>query len=94
MGTLTSPFFNLLIASSSFGFTEMILTEDRIESGIKSGKIPMATSSNAVTKPFGGKKEVNVVYGQKSHRKIYLHQSMGAVLISNLMLSQQQHQGN
>ena len=69
MGTLTCPFFNLLIGSSSFGFTEMILTGERIESSIKSGKIPMATSSNTVKKPFGGKKEVNVVYGHKGHSK-------------------------
>ena len=38
MGTLTGPFFNLLIRSSSSGFTEMVLTGERIESGIKSGK--------------------------------------------------------
>ena len=63
MGTLTSPFFNLLIGSSSSGFTELIMTGERVESGTKSGKIPMATSSNAVKKPFGGTKESNVVYG-------------------------------
>ena len=42
MGILTGPFFNLLIGSSLSGFTEMILTGERIENGIKSGKIPMA----------------------------------------------------
>ena len=44
MGTLTGPFFNLLIGSSSSGFTELILTGERVESGIKSGKIPMAST--------------------------------------------------
>ena len=62
MGTLTGLFFNLLIGSSLSGFTEMILNEERIESSIKSGKIPMASTSNDVKKPFVGKKETNVVY--------------------------------
>ena len=61
MGTLTGPFFNLLIGSSSFGFTEMVLTGEGIESGIKSGKIPVAASSKAEKKPFAGKREDNVV---------------------------------
>ena len=63
MCTLSGPFFNLLIGSSSSGFTELILTGERVESGIKSGKIPMASTSTAVKKPFVGKKETNVVYG-------------------------------
>ena len=73
MDTLTGPFFNLLIGSSSLGFTELILTGEQIESGIKSGKNPMATSSNAVKKPFVGKKETNVVYGQKRSSKNGCH---------------------
>ena len=39
LGTLSGPFFNHLIGSSSTGFTELILTEERVEAGIKSGKI-------------------------------------------------------
>ena len=46
MGTLTGPFFNLLIRSSSSGFTELILTSERVESG----KIPRASTSNIVKK--------------------------------------------
>ena len=38
MGTLTGPFFNHLIVSSSSGFTELILIEEHVQSGIKSGK--------------------------------------------------------
>ena len=58
MGTLTGPIFNLLIGSSSSGFTELILTGERVESGIRSGKIPIASTStsNIVKKPFTGKK--------------------------------------
>ena len=44
MGTLTGPFFNHLIGSSSAGFTELILTGERVEVGIKSGKTQGATS--------------------------------------------------
>ena len=90
MGTLTGPFFNLLIGSSTSGFTKMVLTGERIESGIKSGKILMVASSIGEKKPFGGKKEINVVYGQKSHSKNNHHQSVGAVLMSNHTLAQYQ----
>ena len=50
--------------------------------------------SNGVKKPFSGKKEANVVYGQKGHSKNVRHQFVGAVLISNPMHVQQQQQGN
>ena len=63
MGTLTGPFFNHLIGNSSAGFTELILTGERIEAGIKSGKIQVESSSNAAKRSFGGKKEANAVYG-------------------------------
>ena len=39
LGTLSGPFFNHLIGSSSSGFTELILTGERVEDGIRSGKI-------------------------------------------------------
>ena len=83
MGTLRGPFFNLLIGSSSSGFTEMVLTGERIASGIKSGKIPMVASSNAEKKPFAGKREANAVYGQKGRNKADYHQFVGAMLVSN-----------
>ena len=63
LGTLSGPFFNHLIGSSSAGFTELILTGERVEAGIKSGKIQKDSSaSTAVRKPFTGKKEIYVVY--------------------------------
>ena len=85
MGTLTGQFFNLLIGSSLFGFTELILTGERVESGIKSGKIPMApaSTSNTVKKPFTGKKEANYVYGSRAHTKKDCRISVNAVLISD-----------
>ena len=39
LGTMPGPFFNHLIGSSSAGFTEIILTGERVEAGIKNGKI-------------------------------------------------------
>ena len=39
LSTLSGPFFNHLIGSSSDGFTELIMTGERVEAGIKSGKI-------------------------------------------------------
>ena len=83
MGTLTGPFFNFLIESFSSRFIEIIQTGEWIESGIRSGKISMAASSNAEKKPFGGKREANVVHSRKGRNKADYHQSVGAVLVSN-----------
>ena len=62
LGTLSGPFFNHLIGSSSTGFTELILTGERVEAGMKSGKIQKDASSAAVRKPFIRKKEVVALY--------------------------------
>ena len=59
LGTLSGPFFNHLIGSSSSGFTELIMTGERIEAGIKAGKIQKGASSSTKKKPF--KKDV-IVY--------------------------------
>src|ERR1044072_716253 len=90
MGTLTGPVFNHLIATSSAGFTELILTGERIEAGIKSGKIRVESSSNAAKKSFGNKKEANAGYGQKSRAKTDRAQSVGAVVSSNPTSAQPQ----
>ena len=68
-GTLSGPFFNLLVGCSSSGFTELILIGERVESCIKTGKIFVAYTStpNPIKKPFATKKEVNVVYGARAH---------------------------
>ena len=56
LGTLSGPFFNHLIGISSAGFTELILTRERVEAGIKNGKIQKDASSSAARKLFIGKK--------------------------------------
>ena len=67
MGTLTGPFFNHLIESSSYDFTELILTVEQFESSIKRGKIQVVVSSSIEKKPF--KKEASVVYGPRRQVK-------------------------
>ena len=94
MGTLMGSFFNYLIGSSSVRFTELILIGKRVENGIKRGKIQGATSSDTQKKTYNGKKESNVVYGQKVRNKSNHNQSVGAVLISNPASVRQQQQGN
>ena len=84
LGTLSGPFFNHRIDSSSYGFTELILTGERIEAGIKAGKIQEAAPSDAHKKPYHGKKESNVVHGKKSRHD----QQVGATQISNPMPAQ------
>ena len=62
LGTLSGPYFNHLIGSSSSGFTELILTGESVEAGIRSGKIQKDASSSLVKKSFAGKKEANAIY--------------------------------
>ena len=66
LGTLSGLFFNHLIGISSAGFTELILTGERVEDGIKSGKIQKDASSNTVRMPFSGKKEISATYSQRN----------------------------
>ena len=90
MGTLSGPFYNLLVGCYSSGFTELILTDERVESGIRSGKISMASTStsNPVKKPFYAKKEVNYMYGARDQTKKDDRQSVNVVRISNPTPSQ------
>ena len=69
MGNLTGHFFNHLIGSSLAGFTELILTGEQVESGIRSRKIQVVASSSTVKKMFNSKKETNVVYGKKGRSR-------------------------
>ena len=82
MGTLIGPFFNHLIRSSSSGFTELILTGERVEAGIRSGKIQKDASSNSAKKPFTGKKEASAVYGPRGQSRPEHCQAVNAVVIS------------
>ena len=80
LGTLSGPFFNHLIGNSSVGFTDLILTGERIEAGIKSGKIHKGASSSAEKKPF--QKDSNAVYGARRHNRKENRQAVNAVVIS------------
>ena len=82
LGTLSGPFFSHLIGSSYAGFTELILTGERVEAGIKSGKIQKdSSSSTAVRKPFIGKKKIVAVYPQRNQEKAECRPMVGAVMI-------------
>ena len=81
LGTLSGPFFNHLIGNSSSGFTELILTGERVEAGIQSGKIQKDASSSSVKKPFAGKKEASAVYSPRGQSRFEHRQTVNAVVI-------------
>ena len=89
MGTLIGPFFNQLIGISSVGFTELILIGERVEVVIKSGKTQRCASSSEGKQPFDGRKESDVAYSQKGRNQSNHDQHVGAILISNLVSTQQ-----
>ena len=76
LGTLSGPFFNHLIRSFSSGFTELIMTGERIEAG----KIQMGASSSTEKNPF--KKESSVVYSLRNQNRPERRQAVNAVVIS------------
>ena len=82
LGTLSGPFFKHLIGSSSAGFTELIMTGERVEAGIKSGKIQRDVSSSAIKRPFTGKKKVSVAYDHRNQDRTEHCLAVGAVMIS------------
>ena len=94
METLIEPFFNHLIESSSYGFTELILPGEQVDDGIRSGKIQVGASSSSLKKTFNRKKETNVVYGQKGCVGCDRNQSVRAVLIYNFAPVKQHQQNN
>ena len=94
MGTLTGPFSKHLIRISLVGFTELILTGERVKVGIKSSKIQWGASSSVGKQPFIGKKESDAVYGQKGRNQGNHDQHVGAILISNPASMQQRQQGH
>lgn len=81
MGTLTGSFYSHLLGSSSYGFTELVLTGERVESGILSGKIQTTTSSST-KKSYQGRNESKVVYGRKGRNEKNQDQTVGAVAIT------------
>ena len=89
IGTLSGLYFNHLIGSSSSGFTELIMTGERIEAGIKSGKIQKGASPGTENKPF--KKESNAVYSSKSQNQPERRQAVNAVVISRPTVATQRN---
>ena len=61
------------------GFTELILTGERVEAGIKSGKIKKdASASTTIKKTFPVKKEVSTVYSQRGQGRVERRPAVGA----------------
>ena len=58
------------------------MTGERVEAGIKSGKIQRDASSSAIKKPFTRKKEVSVAYDHKNQDRTERRPAVGAVMIS------------
>ena len=81
LGTLSGPFFNHLIDNSSSGFTELIFTGERVEAGIRSGKIHKDVSSSSAQKPFTGKKEASAAYGPRGQNRSEHRQAVNVVVI-------------
>ena len=81
LGTLSGPFFNHLIGNSSAGFTELILIGERVEAGIRSGKIQKDASSSSVKKPFTSKKEASSIYSLRGQNRAEHRQTVSSVMI-------------
>ncbi|XP_050876603.1 uncharacterized protein LOC127080316 [Lathyrus oleraceus] len=55
MGTLQGPYYEKMVGSTSIGFSDMVVAGERIESGLKSGKISNVVGpSNGAKKPYVG----------------------------------------
>src|SRR4051812_37560486 len=62
MSTLQGPYSDKMVGSISSGFSDLVVIGERIEDGIKNGKIQGAPSSSYHTKKsYDGKKESNTV---------------------------------
>ena len=89
LGMLSGSFFNHLIGSSSAGFIELILTGERVEAGIQSGKIQKDTSSSSTKKPFAGKKEASAVYSLRGQSRSEHRPTVNAVVIPRPVVASQ-----
>ena len=89
LGTLSGPFFNHLIGSSSASFTELILTGERVEAGIRSGKIQKDAYLSSVKKPFARKKEASAIYSPRGQNRAERGPMVGVVMIPKPTYDQQ-----
>lgn len=76
MGTLQGPYYEKMVGSTSIGFSDMVVAGERIESGLKSGKIPSVVgTSSGVKKSYVGfaKKEgeTNITPVARMRRKAH-----------------------
>ena len=89
LGTLSGPFFNHLIGNSSAGFTELILTGERVEVGIRSGKIQKDASLSLVNKYFAGKKEACAIYSPRGQNRVEHRQTVSSIMIPRPIVAPQ-----
>lgn len=58
MGTLQGAFYDRMVGTTTTGFSDLVMAGERIEAGLKLGKIqsssPSSSSGTTVKKPFGG----------------------------------------
>lgn len=58
MGTLQGPYYDRMVSSTSTGFYELVMAGERIEVGLKKGKIQSDNTGNSASgvskKPFSG----------------------------------------
>ena len=55
--TLQSPFYDRMIGSVSSNFSDIVVIGERVESGMRSGKIADNSAAANVKRPFMGKKK-------------------------------------
>lgn len=64
MGNLQGPYLDRMVGSTSFGFSNLVLADERIENMINMGKIQnFASTSGVVNKPF-------VLYGKEREEEM------------------------
>lgn len=54
MGTLQGPYYDIMVGSTSVGFSELVMAGERIEAGLKMGKIHASGTNNGATKKQSG----------------------------------------
>ncbi|XP_050908890.1 uncharacterized protein LOC127122628 [Lathyrus oleraceus] len=77
MGTLQGPYYEKLVGSTSAAFSDLVVACERIEIGVKAGKIPNpANAANGAKKPYSGfpkkkERETNAASTSKGKGKAY-----------------------
>lgn len=58
MGTLQGPYYDIMVDSTFTGFSELVMDGERIEVGLKMGRIQSVTTGSSASgvskKPFSG----------------------------------------